>query len=30
MEQVHIGTCGWSFQDWAGVFYMKGVLPVRT
>jgi uncharacterized protein YecE (DUF72 family) len=24
MQQVRIGTCGWSYQDWAGVFYPKG------
>jgi uncharacterized protein YecE (DUF72 family) len=21
MKQVRIGTCGWSYQDWSGVFY---------
>jgi uncharacterized protein YecE (DUF72 family) len=24
MKQVRIGTCGWSYQDWSGVFYPKG------
>jgi hypothetical protein len=24
MKEVRIGTCGWSCQDWAGVFYPKG------
>ena len=24
MQQVRIGTCGWSYQDWSGVFYPKG------
>ena len=27
MKQVRIGTCGWSYQDWAGVFYPKGTAP---
>jgi uncharacterized protein YecE (DUF72 family) len=27
MQQVRIGTCGWSYQDWAGVFYPKGTAP---
>jgi uncharacterized protein YecE (DUF72 family) len=21
MPSVHLGTCGWSYKDWAGVFY---------
>src|SRR5262245_38448655 len=24
MHSVRIGTCGWSYQDWTGVFYPKG------
>src|SRR5262249_8163500 len=24
MKPVRIGTCGWSYQDWSGVFYPKG------
>jgi uncharacterized protein YecE (DUF72 family) len=27
MQQVRIGTCGWSYQDWSGVFYPKGTVP---
>jgi uncharacterized protein YecE (DUF72 family) len=27
MEKVRIGTCGWSYQDWVGVFYPKGTAP---
>jgi uncharacterized protein YecE (DUF72 family) len=27
MKQVRIGTCGWSYQDWVGVFYPKGTVP---
>jgi uncharacterized protein YecE (DUF72 family) len=27
MKAVRIGTCGWSYQDWAGVFYPKGTAP---
>jgi len=27
MQQVRIGTCGWSYQDWSGVFYPKGTAP---
>jgi uncharacterized protein YecE (DUF72 family) len=25
MHAVRIGTCGWSYKDWAGVFYEKGL-----
>src|SRR5262245_31179350 len=25
MHPVRIGTCGWSYQDWSGVFYPKGL-----
>ena len=21
MQSVRIGTCGWSYKDWLGVFY---------
>jgi hypothetical protein len=24
MKKVRIGTCGWSYQGWSGVFYPKG------
>ena len=27
MQQVRIGTCGWSYQDCSGVFYPKGTAP---
>jgi uncharacterized protein YecE (DUF72 family) len=25
MHPVRIGTCGWSYKEWAGVFYPKGL-----
>ena len=25
MHPIHIGTCGWSYPDWGGVFYPKGL-----
>lgn len=25
MENLHIGTSGWSYKDWKGVFYPEGV-----
>ena len=25
MHPVRVGTCGWSYQDWSGVFYPKGL-----
>jgi uncharacterized protein YecE (DUF72 family) len=25
MHPIHLGTCGWSYKDWAGVFYPKGL-----
>jgi len=25
MHGVRVGTCGWSYQDWSGVFYPKGM-----
>jgi uncharacterized protein YecE (DUF72 family) len=27
MHPVRIGTCGWSYADWAGVFYPEGLPP---
>src|SRR5262245_45871697 len=24
---ILIGTCGWSYKDWSGVFYPKGLAP---
>ena len=24
---VRVGTCGWSYKEWAGVFYPKGLRP---
>jgi uncharacterized protein YecE (DUF72 family) len=25
MHPVRVGTCGWSYQDWSGFFYPKGL-----
>src|SRR5260370_16921059 len=25
MHPVRVGTCGWSYPDWSGVFYAKGL-----
>src|SRR5206468_4184295 len=25
MHPIRIGTCGWSYPEWAGVFYPKGL-----
>ena len=25
MYPVRVGTCGWSYKEWAGVFYPKGL-----
>jgi uncharacterized protein YecE (DUF72 family) len=25
MHRIRVGTCGWSYQDWSGVFYPKGL-----
>jgi uncharacterized protein YecE (DUF72 family) len=25
MHAVRIGACGWSYKDWAGVFYEEGL-----
>jgi uncharacterized protein YecE (DUF72 family) len=27
MHPVHVGTCGWSYEDWKGNFYPKGTKP---
>ena len=27
MHPVRLGTCGWSYQEWSGVFYPKGTKP---
>lgn len=27
MRPVRIGTCGWSYKDWCGVFYPEGLQP---
>jgi uncharacterized protein YecE (DUF72 family) len=27
MHPVRLGTCGWSYKEWAGVFYPKGLAP---
>ena len=32
MHPLHIGTCGWSYREWSGVFYPAelpaGALPL--
>jgi uncharacterized protein YecE (DUF72 family) len=25
MLPIRVGTCGWSYKDWSGVFYPKGL-----
>jgi uncharacterized protein YecE (DUF72 family) len=25
MKPARIGTCGWSYPDWSGIFYPKGM-----
>jgi uncharacterized protein YecE (DUF72 family) len=25
MHQIRVGTCGWSYPDWSGVFYPEGL-----
>ena len=25
MHPVRVGTCGWSYKEWSGVFYPKGL-----
>jgi uncharacterized protein YecE (DUF72 family) len=27
MHPVRLGTCGWSYKEWSGVFYPKGTKP---
>ena len=27
MNPITIGTCGWSYKGWAGVFYPEGTPP---
>src|SRR5262245_55465250 len=27
MHPIRIGCCGWSYKDWNGVFYPKGMPP---
>ena len=27
MGSVRIGTCGWSYKDWCGVFYPEALQP---
>jgi hypothetical protein len=27
MHAVRMGTCGWSYKEWAGVFYPKDLAP---
>jgi uncharacterized protein YecE (DUF72 family) len=27
MHPVRVGTCGWSYKEWAGVFYPQGLRP---
>jgi len=29
MHAVRIGTCGWSYPDWSGVFYPPGLMPAN-
>jgi uncharacterized protein YecE (DUF72 family) len=29
MHAVRIGTCGWAYKDWQGVFYPKGLKPAE-
>ena len=28
MHPVRVGTCGWSYKEWSGVFYPKGLTAV--
>ncbi len=30
MHPVQLGTCGWSYKDWSGVFYPEGQVPGAT
>ena len=27
MHPIRIGTCGWSYKEWSGVFYPRGMKP---
>src|SRR5262249_12367641 len=27
MQPVRLGTCGWSYKDWSGVFYPEALKP---
>ena len=27
MHPVRVGTCGWSYKEWSGVFYPRGLRP---
>lgn len=29
LERLHIGTSGWSYQHWSGLFYPEGVKPAK-
>jgi uncharacterized protein YecE (DUF72 family) len=29
LERLHIGTSGWSYKHWAGLFYPEGVKPAK-
>jgi uncharacterized protein YecE (DUF72 family) len=29
LERLHIGTSGWSYKHWSGIFYPEGVKPVK-
>jgi uncharacterized protein YecE (DUF72 family) len=29
LEHLHIGTSGWSYQHWSGLFYPEGVKPAK-
>jgi uncharacterized protein YecE (DUF72 family) len=29
LERVHIGTSGWSYKHWSGIFYPEEVMPAK-
>jgi uncharacterized protein YecE (DUF72 family) len=29
MHPVRVGTCGWSYKEWAGIFYPDGLRPAE-
>ncbi len=29
MHPIRLGTCGWSYKEWAGVFYPEGLPPAE-